>query len=204
MTNYGFLHRRLRPFSIHLLLAIAISLCLTLCVNAQNIGQDLVMTQENQAANNASGVIDAIVKDIQGMQIFLEGGIVIDASNASIISVGGAYNIPITAIKPGMTIRLSLVPPDDPSSPFVANFIRIRLEDEMILSGVIQAADLENGFFTLMNQKIFLDHNTLSPGGFKRKKLAPGLPISVVVRHNGSGLLATWLLPHVPLPAIFP
>jgi len=205
MTKYRFVNQRFRPTNFfRLLLVTGISLCFALCVNAQTSAQNPVMTQEDQTGTGASGVIDAVVKEIQGTHLLLEGGLVIDISKASLLSPGGAYNLPITSIKPGMTVRVSYISFDNASSVLIAGFVRVRLEDEVILSGVLQTADLDNGVLTLLGQRIVINSETIIPIGFKHKKLRPGLQVCVIVKHNGSDLLATYLLPYLEVPRILP
>jgi hypothetical protein len=199
MTKYPFLIRSFRPiFSFRFPLFISIVLYLTVCVNAQNSEQSFAVTQEG----TTMGLIEAVVTDVEGTNLRIAGGIVIDISKAIIISVGGErLNI---SIKPGMCIRAGIVGSDDKSSTLVANLVRVHTEDRIILSGLLQEADLDNGSITLLNRRVLITSETVIPVGFKHRKLKADLPVSVIVKPSGADLVATIIFPKIVLANIFP
>lgn len=199
MTKYGFLSGRFRPtFSFRFPLFISIILCLTVCANAQDSEQSFAATQEG----TATGLIEAVVTNVQGTSLTIAGGIVIDISRAVIISIGGE-RLDIS-IKPGMCIRASIVGSDDASSTLVAEIVRVQPEDRIVFSGLLQAANLDNGYITVLNRRILITSETSIPVGFKHRKLKAGLPISVIVKPSGVDLVATVIFPNIVLTRIFP
>jgi hypothetical protein len=199
MTRCLFLTGRyLRTLSFRFHLIISLTLCLAVCVNAQNMEQSFAATQEGRA----SGLIEAVVIDVEGANLRIAGGILIDISNAIIISIGGG-RLDIS-IKPGMCIRASIVGSDDSSSALIADFVRVQPEDIIIFSGLLQSAGLDNGVITIMNRRILVTSETSIPVGFKRRKLKADLPLSVIVKPSGADLVATAIFPRIVLTNIFP
>ncbi len=188
--------RSINSFRIPLLMLIV--LCLAVCANAQDKEKSFAATQDGTAI----GLIEAVVTDVQGTNLKIAGGIVIDISRAVIILIGGE-RLDI-AIKPGMTIRANIVDSDDASSTFVADFVRVQAEDRIVLSGLLQAVDLDKGVITILNRQILITSETSIPVGFKHRKLKADLPVSVIVKPNGTALVATVIFPKIVLPRIFP
>ena len=179
-------------------LLISIALCLGVCVNAQNREQGFATTQDGTAL----GLIDAVVTDVQGTNLRIAGGIVIDISRAVIISIGGGrLNI---AIRPGMCIRATIVASDDATSTLVADLVRVQPEDRIVFSGLLQEVDLDKGFITLLNRRILITGETSIPIGFKHRKLKADLPVSVIAKPSGNDLVATSIFPKIVLTTIFP
>jgi len=179
-------------------LLISIVLCLGVCVNAQSREQSFAATQEGTAI----GLIDAVVTDVQGTNLKIAGGIVIDISKATIISIGGG-RLDIS-IKPGMCIRATIVGSDDVSSTLVADLVRVHPEDRIIFSGLLQEADLDNGFITILNRRILITGETIIPVGFKHRKLKADLQVSIIAKPSGTDLVATMIFPKIGLTTIFP
>src|SRR4030095_4525163 len=150
--------------------------------NAQDRKQSFAATQEGTTI----GLIEAVVTDVQGANLRIAGGIVIDISSAVIFSIGGE-RLDIL-IKPGMCIRASLVGSDDASPTLVADFVRVQPEDRIVFSGLLQAVDLDNGYLTFLNKRILINSETSIPVGFKRRKLKAELPVSVIVKPSGADL----------------
>jgi hypothetical protein len=199
MTKYHFVTARFRPtFSFRFPLFVCIVLCLAVCVNAQDKQQGLAATQEG----TAGGLIEAVVTDVQGTNLMIAGGVVIDISKAIIISNAGE-RLDIS-IKPGMCIRAGIVGSDDASSTLVAEFIRVQPEDRIVFSGLVQAADLDSGFITVLNRRILITGETIIPIGFKHRKLKAGLRVSVIVKPSGADMVAIWIFPNILLTNIFP
>jgi hypothetical protein len=93
-----------------------------------------------------TGQFDGVVTDVQRGVLTMEGGIVIDASNASIWSLtAGSQNL--SSIKPGMTVRVSVTSGGTDTASFVANFVRIRVPGEIILTGRLQQVDVQTNEF---------------------------------------------------------
>jgi hypothetical protein len=199
MTRYNFLSGRLRAtFPFHIPLFVSIVICLTVHANAQDRGQSFAATQEGRA----TGLIEAVVTEVQGNTLTIAGGIVIDISRAVIFSIGGG-RLDIS-IKPGMCIRASVAASDDASSTLIAEFIRVQPEDRIVFSGLLQGADLEHGEITILNRRILITSETSIPVGFKLRKIKAGLPVSVVVKPSGAEFVATVIFPNIVLPNIFP
>jgi hypothetical protein len=199
MTKYNFLAGCCQPtFSFRLPLFISIILLLAVCANAQDSQQSFAPAQEGAA----TGLIEAVVTDVQGTSLTITGGIVIDTSKAIIISIGGE-RLDIL-IKPGMCIRASIVGSDDATSTLVAEIIRVLPEDRIVFSGVLQSANLDEGHITLLNRRILITGETTIPVGFKKRKLKAGLPVSVIVKPSGNELVATVIFPNIVLTRIFP
>lgn len=189
MTKYTFLTARFRStLSFRLTLLIPVVLCLAVSANAQE--------------KTASGLIEAVVIDVQGTNLTIAGGITIDISRAVIISVGGE-RLDIS-IKPGMTIRANIGGSDEGASTFVADIIRVQPEDRIVFSGVLQEVDLDNGHITILNRRVLITSETSIPVGFKQRKLKAALPVSVIVKPSGDDLVATVIFPKIVLPNIFP
>jgi hypothetical protein len=167
-------------------------------VNAQSREQSFATIQEGTAI----GLIEAVVTDVQGTNSTIAGGIVIDISKATIISIGGG-RLDIS-IKPGMCIRATIVGSDNESSTLVADLVRVHPEDQIILSGLLQEADLDNGFITILNRRILITSQTSIPVGFKHRKLKADLPVSVIVKPSGNDLVATIIYPKIVLTTLFP
>jgi hypothetical protein len=199
MNKYRFLTRRFRSTSsFRLPLFILIVLCLAVCANAEGREQSFAATQEGTAI----GLIEAVVTDVQGTNLRIAGGIVIDISRAVIISPGGE-RLDIS-IKPGMCIRANIVGSDEASSTLVADLVRVQPEDRIVFSGLLQAVDLDNGHITLLNRRILITSETSIPAGFKHRKLKVDLPVSVIVKPSGDDLIAIVIFPKIVLPRIFP
>lgn len=199
MIKYSSLTGRFWPtFSFRFPLFVFTILYLAVCANAQDMEQSFAAAQESAA----SGLIEAVVIDVEGTNLKLAGGVVVDISKAIIISIGGGrLNI---SIKPGMLIRATIVGSDDASSTFVADLVRVHPEDRIIFSGLVQAADLDNGFITLLNRRILITSETSIPIGFKHRKLKAGLAVSVIVKPSGADLVAVDIFPRIVLTTIFP
>src|ERR1044072_5532280 len=166
-------------------LLISIVLSCGVCVNAQSREQSFAATQEGRAI----GLIDAVVTDVQGTNLKIAGGIVIDISKATIISIGGG-RLDIS-IHPGMCLRATIVGSDDVSSTLVADLVRVHPEDRIIFSGLLQEADLDNGFITILNRRILITGETIIPVGFKHRKLKADLQVSIIAKPSGTDLVAT-------------
>lgn len=175
-----------------------IALCLAVCANAQDSGQGVGVVQEG----TARGSIEAVVIDVQGTNLRIAGGITIDISMATIRAIGGE-RIDIS-IKPGMCIRAHIVGSDDASSTLVADSIRVQPDDQIIFSGLLQDADLDNGHLTILNRRILITSETSIPIGFKHRKLRADLPVSIIAKPVGPDLVATYIFPKIVLPRIFP
>jgi hypothetical protein len=150
----------------------------------------------------ATGLVEAVVTEVQGTRLKLAGGIGIDISKAIIFSIAGE-RLNVT-IKPGMLIRANIVGSDDASSTLVADSVRVQPEDQVVLAGLLQAADLDNGFVTILNRRILITSETSLPVGFKHRKLKADLPVSIVIKQSGADLVATRIFPNIVLPRIFP
>lgn len=199
MTNHHVLHRPVRSCrSFRLSLLLSLVICLALGANAQARKQGFATTQERAA----TGLIEAIVIEVQGTSLKIAGGIVIDISKAVIFSISGE-RLDIT-IKPGMLIRADIVGADEASSMLVADAVRVQPEDRIVLSGMLQATDLDNGFITILNRRILITSETSLPVGFKQRKLKAEFPVSIVVKQSGADLVATIIYPNIVLPRIFP
>ena len=181
-----------RPtFSFCFPLFISMLVCLAVCANA-------AATQEG----TVRGLIEAVVIDVQGANVTVAAGIVIDISRAAIISNEGIrINV---SIKPGMVIRAGIVGSDDVSSTLIAEFVRIQPEDRVVFSGALQAADSDNGHITLLNRRILITDETSFPVGFNRRKLKAGKQVSIIVKPSGADLVATVIFPKLFVPNIFP
>src|SRR4029079_12303854 len=108
-------------------------------------------------------------------------------------------------------IRASVAISGDTSAPLTATFVRIRVPNEIMLSGVLQAVDLEvdangevtGGSVTILNRKVLV-RGGLMPIGLKRKALKVGKLMFVVAAASGSELVAVLFLPGEFLPRIAP
>lgn len=201
MKNSRFLRKHFRLFmSSRLLPVICLGLSMALWANAATYPQAV---QEIQATPNTSIVIDAVVSEVQGTKLSLVGGLVIDISNAYLYSFADGF-LPASSIKAGTGIRASINASDNGSAALVAESVRVRLENEIVFSGLLQNADIESGVLTLMNQRILINSETILPVGFKHKKLKAGLPLSIITKPVGSELVAILIMPNTELPKIFP
>jgi len=199
MARYRVLTEHFRSiFVFRLSLIISLLVCLVVCATAQDKKLSLAATQES----TATGLVEAVVTEVQGTRLKLAGGIGIDISKAIIFSIGGE-RLNVT-IKPGMLIRANIVGSDDASSTLVADSVRVQPEDQVVLAGLLQAADLDNGFVTILNRRILITSETSLPVGFKHRKLKADLPVSIVVKQSGADLVATRIFPNIVLPRIFP
>ena len=199
MARYRVLTEHFRTiFVFRLSLIISLLVCLVVCATAQDKKLSLAATQES----TATGLVEAVVTEVQGTRLKLAGGIGIDISKAIIFSIGGE-RLNVT-IKPGMLIRANIVGSDDASSTLVADSVRVQPEDQVVLAGLLQAADLDNGFVTILNRRILITSETSLPVGFKHRKLKADLPVSIVVKQSGADLVATRIFPNIVLPRIFP
>jgi hypothetical protein len=199
MTKSRFLTERFRQ-SLFLRLPLFLSLIigLAICAKAQDSEQSLAATQEE----TTSGLIEAVVIDVEGTNLKIAGGLVIDVSKATIMSIGeGRINI---SFKPGMCIRAHIIGSNNAASTLVADFVRVQPEDRIVFSGILQEADLDRGFITFMNRRILITSETSIPVGFKQRKIKAGLPVSVIVKSSGADLVATVIFPNIVLPNIFP
>jgi hypothetical protein len=197
MAKYRFSPLAGRPaFFFRFPLFVSIVVCLAVCASAQDAGQSLAATQ----GVRTTGLIEGAVAGVDGANITMAGGVVIDISKARLFSAGGGH--PDIPIKPGMSIRAIIVGADDASSALVADLVRVQPEDEIIFSGLVQAVDLDNGSITMINRRILMTDETSIP--IKRRKLKVGLLVSVIAKAKGADLVAVTILPHVFLPTIFP
>lgn len=201
MRRKTFYARAIRS-ALRLSLLGAITICAAICMSAGPRVQSLAANQDDSASDVEGGVIDAVVIDVHGDQLTIAGGRVVDVSKAIVISIAGERLG--NSIKPGMCIRASIVSSDASTSTLVADSVRLRLENEVVFSGAIQAVDLENGFITVLNQRIIVNDDTSTPIGFKKKKLKAGLQVSIIARPNGTDMVGTLILPNATLPRIFP
>ena len=198
MATYRVLTGHLQStIAFRLPLMLSLLFCVALCANAQGQKLSFASTREG----TATGLIEAVVTDVQGTRLKVAGGIEIDISKAVIFAMAG-WRLDIT-IKPGMVIRANIVGAD-PSSLLVADAVRVQPEDQVVLSGLLQAADLDNGFVTILNRRILITSETAIPVGFKLRKLKADLPVSIVVKQSGADLVATTIFPNIVLPRIFP
>jgi hypothetical protein len=206
--NWHFAGVRLHPGSyISRFLLVCIVLGVAIFATAQQSGGPSVISQA-AATDDQSGTIDAVVTDVQGDTLTLEGGLVLDISKARVHQYTEGF-LDRSLIKPGMTIRASVTSPGDASAPLVAEAIRIRVPNEIVLSGLLQEVDVDvdedklirSGFITLLNRRlrIFRTQTLL-----KRKHLKVGQPVSVVVLTNGTDAVVAAIFPDAGLPAIFP
>ena len=181
-------------------------LTLYLPVSKQAVGRDAA-TQLEQALIE-DGLVDAVVTDVQGSILTLEGGIMVDASHASIYQYTSGF-LDISAIKPGTCIRAGIVMSNNSSAPFVASTIRIRVPNEVVLTGELQQVEVEvdeyknitGGFITLLNRSLTLGP-LMTP--LKRKQLQRRQHVAVVVVTDGNETLVRAIFPDVLLTRIFP
>jgi len=156
-------------------------------------------------AATAPALVDSVVADVQGTSIRTDGGLLIDVSTAFIFSIGGE-RLDSSFIKPGMRVRFSLRASDDvsspPSSPMIANVVQLRLENEVVLVGTVQALDdPPNASITILNRRI-----PISEAGIvfssRHRKIKAGRVVTVVARAEGNDLVATTIYLDDPYPFI--
>ena len=173
------------PSWIHAALLVLAALSMTVSASAQ--ANEAVTT--TKPADGSAG-IDAAVAAVQGTTILTQSGIQIDLSNAIITSIAGEA-LDLSAIQPGVRVRATLETPLTSRSQFVARFVQVRLDTDIVLSGPLQAIDFENGFITVFNRRISISESTfglIRPG--PSGKLKVGRSVTVVAVLNGSELVA--------------
>lgn len=180
--------------------SISIPLLLVFCLPVGARAQDRTPSSAAAQEQAASGLIEAVVMEVEGTNLKLAGGITIDISKASLFSAGD-IRVSVT-IKPGMSIRARIVGSDPASSAFIADLVRVQLEDHIVLSGALQEVDLDRGSVTLLNRHIRLPDNGAFPTPLPKLKV--GMPVSLIVKPVGNDLVATIIYPKLPLPLVFP
>ena len=205
MANPDSLTRRLHRCSlITFFLLIVMIPCAAVSANAQQDAGSKVSPQDGEA----HGALDAVVTDVQGNTIALEGGILIDISQARVFTYTEGL-LDRSLIKPGMTIRVRVTSPGDASAALVAETIRIRVPNEIVLTGMLQDADVlvdeyrnvQGGFITLLNRRLPVGPlNT----GVKPKQLRAGRTVSVVLITSGTDVSVKSIFLDIPLTLVFP
>src|SRR5262249_18174732 len=105
-------------------------------------------------------------------------------------------------IKPGMRVRASLDAPDDVSAPLVAKSVQLRLDNEFVIVGTVQAIeDPPNASVTLLNRRIRTS-DALLVFSSKRRRLKVGRIVTLVARAEGNELVATHIYLDDPYPFI--
>jgi hypothetical protein len=179
-----------RIFSFHLTLFICLVACAPLPSRAQGGERPPAGISADSTAGVLVALVDAVVVDVQETTIRVEGGMLIDISQALISSIAGGQRLDPSSIKPGMRIRASVDIPDGPSASFVAKFIQVRLENEIVLVGRLQAIDLADGSITILNRQIPISRDAIFVFGPGRKKLKAGRTVTVVAKLSGTDLVA--------------
>jgi hypothetical protein len=163
--------------------------------------------QAGTQADEVTGQFDGVVTDVQGNIFTMEGGIVIDASNASIFSLTTG-RIPVSEIKPGMTVRATGASGGTDTAPFVARVVRIRVPGEIILTGRLQQVDVQTNEFGQITGGIIriLDrqYQCQFVQSDTRKRLRIGRKVTIVGVSNGDTLLIKQIFIGAQLPVFFP
>jgi hypothetical protein len=134
-------------------------------------------------------IMDLTVADVQGTLVTAEGGVLIDVSNARVNSLSGDI-LESFLVHPGMRIRIVAHSPDDPSLPFRATIIQVRLENEIVLAGRLQEISFVDQFITVSNRRLILRSSFAMDG---RKRLKVGQHVTVIATANGTELVVRFI-----------
>ena len=196
--------------ALRLVTLMFLSFCVSSSANAQQVEQGDARLQ-SPATTEERLIIDAVVSEVQGSILKLEGGLSIDISKAAVFQITASH-LDRSLIKPGTCIRATATFSVDPSAPLAAEFVRIRLPNEIMFVGVVQAVDLDlnadgditGGSITMLNRKILIQQGPFVTIPVKRKALKVGKPLLIVASTNGADLVAAMILPGVTMPLIVP
>jgi hypothetical protein len=187
---------------------LCVSSCLVCVADARRIDGPAASPAET-AADEVTGQFDGVVVDVQGTIFTLEGGIGIDASNASISTITTGL-LDVSSIKPGMSIRASVNGQGDVSAPFVARHIRLRVPGEIILTGRIQEVDVETnesgqitgGVIRILDRRFQVQF--LQTVGIRKKNLRIGRHVLIVAIENGGVLSIKAIFPGLKMGVFIP
>ena len=191
---------RLR-FSLNIALFLGVVIFVSLGASFSHAAQTQRTESVMPGATPAAALVDSVVADVQGTNIRTDGGLLIDVSSAIIFSIGGE-RLDSSSIKPGMRVRFSLRVSDDVSSTLSANVVQLRLENEVVLVGTVQALDdPPNASITILNRRIPISDAAIVFSS-RRRKIKVGRVVTVVARAAGNDLAATQIYLDDPYPFI--
>lgn len=134
-------------------------------------------------------MIDATVVDLKGTVATISGGIPIEISTAWVSTVAG-FVLDSGAVKVGSRIRASILIPSEPGTPFVARFIQLRADNEIIFGAQIEAVELSDGLpigIVAGHRRFLFSQGTFFDFGPGFKKLKVGRTVTIAATPDESG-----------------